>query len=177
MSFLKTRVFSENYYEDLDYRSTVIPLLDALLEGKSNNIERAFSEAIASRIETAIAAARACIAEDISINEAGFKDVSNMSSRQIQKMGHNDNNDAPSRPSRPAPAKSTSGAKLVRKVNYPADYDETADGEHSVHINGKPWKSFGTKAHATNVAKKIKGATVHPAAGTVLGAKVYGRAV
>ena len=35
-----------------------------------------------------------------------------------------------------------------------------ASGAHSVHINGKKWKTFGTKSHAMNVAKKIKGATV-----------------
>lgn len=271
LSSLKKRVFGEEYYENLDYRNSVIPLLDSLLEGKSNDIEKAFNEAIAARIENAMVKARKCVAEEVALNElsvktmsdytakakdqkdlasslggsgslskpfnkisqmrskgidtaerklkskgvtlapqknltdrendtasnherktaaskalfkslankgkkvdenldlneAGFVDASNMSPRQIQKMGHNDNNDAPSRPSRPrpAPAKSSSGAKLVRKVNYPADYDETADGEHLVHINGKPWKSFGTKAHATNVAKKIKGATVHPTAG------------
>lgn len=32
---------------------------------------------------------------------------------------------------------------------------------HAVHINGKKWKTFGSESHATNVAKKIKGATVH----------------
>jgi len=31
---------------------------------------------------------------------------------------------------------------------------------HAVHINGKKWKTFPTKSHATNVAKKIAGATV-----------------
>ena len=31
---------------------------------------------------------------------------------------------------------------------------------HAVHINGKKWKTFPTKSHATNVAKKITGATV-----------------
>lgn len=35
------------------------------------------------------------------------------------------------------------------------------DQPHSVHINGKKWKTFGSQSHATNVAKKIKGATVH----------------
>jgi len=35
------------------------------------------------------------------------------------------------------------------------------DEPHAVHINGKKWKSFGSQSHATNVAKKIKGATVH----------------
>ena len=34
---------------------------------------------------------------------------------------------------------------------------------HDVHINGKKWKTFGTKSHATNVARKIQGATVHKA--------------
>jgi predicted RNA binding protein YcfA (HicA-like mRNA interferase family) len=32
---------------------------------------------------------------------------------------------------------------------------------HSVHINGRHWKTFDTKSHAENVAKKVKGATVH----------------
>jgi nicotinic acid mononucleotide adenylyltransferase len=32
---------------------------------------------------------------------------------------------------------------------------------HSVHINGKKWKSFSSQSHAQNVANKIKGATVH----------------
>jgi hypothetical protein len=36
---------------------------------------------------------------------------------------------------------------------------EPAD-PHAVHINGKKWKTFPTKSHATNVAKKIAGATV-----------------
>jgi hypothetical protein len=36
-----------------------------------------------------------------------------------------------------------------------------ADVPHAVHINGKKWKSYGSQSHAQNVAKKIKGATVH----------------
>jgi hypothetical protein len=36
-------------------------------------------------------------------------------------------------------------------------------GSHDVHINGRKWKTFSTKSHADNVAKKIKGATVHSA--------------
>lgn len=36
-----------------------------------------------------------------------------------------------------------------------------ADHPHAVHINGKKWKTFGSQSHASNVAKKIKGATVH----------------
>jgi len=36
-----------------------------------------------------------------------------------------------------------------------------ADHPHAVHINGRKWKSFGSKSHAQNVAKKIDGATVH----------------
>lgn len=35
------------------------------------------------------------------------------------------------------------------------------DHPHSVHINGKKWKTFGSHSHASNVAKKIQGATVH----------------
>jgi hypothetical protein len=35
------------------------------------------------------------------------------------------------------------------------------DVPHDVHINGKKWKTFGSHSHATNVARKIKGATVH----------------
>lgn len=35
------------------------------------------------------------------------------------------------------------------------------DDTHAVHVNGRQWKTFSTKAHAENVAKKIKGATVH----------------
>lgn len=35
------------------------------------------------------------------------------------------------------------------------------DVPHAVHINGRKWKTFGSQSHASNVAKKIKGATVH----------------
>ena len=38
-----------------------------------------------------------------------------------------------------------------------------AHDPHDVHINGKKWKTFDTKSHATNVARKIQGATVHKA--------------
>jgi hypothetical protein len=38
---------------------------------------------------------------------------------------------------------------------------KSADHPHAVHINGKKWKTFGSQSHASNVAKKIKGATVH----------------
>jgi hypothetical protein len=40
-------------------------------------------------------------------------------------------------------------------------YSKQADVPHDVHINGKKWKTFGSHGHASNVAKKIKGATVH----------------
>jgi hypothetical protein len=40
-------------------------------------------------------------------------------------------------------------------------HQKPADHPHAVHINGKKWKSFSSQSHATNVAKKIKGATVH----------------
>jgi nicotinic acid mononucleotide adenylyltransferase len=37
----------------------------------------------------------------------------------------------------------------------------TPSEPHSVHINGKKWKTYGSQSHAQNVANKIKGATVH----------------
>jgi hypothetical protein len=40
-------------------------------------------------------------------------------------------------------------------------YSKPAEHPHAVHINGKKWKTFGSQSHATNVAKKIPGATVH----------------
>jgi hypothetical protein len=40
-------------------------------------------------------------------------------------------------------------------------HHKPADHPHSVHINGKKWKTFSSQSHASNVAKKIKGATVH----------------
>jgi hypothetical protein len=43
------------------------------------------------------------------------------------------------------------------------------DVPHDVHINGKKWKTFGSHSHASNVAKKIKGATVHKAMGEQYG--------
>jgi hypothetical protein len=47
----------------------------------------------------------------------------------------------------------------VRAYNqYMARHSEVP---HDVHINGKKWKTFGSHGHASNVAKKIKGATVH----------------
>lgn len=65
LSSLKKRVFGEEYYEDLDYRYTVIPLLDSLLEGNSSDIEYAFNEAVSHRIENAILTARLRIAEEL----------------------------------------------------------------------------------------------------------------
>ena len=43
----------------------------------------------------------------------------------------------------------------------PRRHSHAPDEPHDVHINGKKWKSFGSHSHASNVAKKIKGATVH----------------
>ena len=40
-------------------------------------------------------------------------------------------------------------------------YQHQVDVPHDVHINGRKWKTFGSHSHATNVARKIKGATVH----------------
>jgi hypothetical protein len=58
------------------------------------------------------------------------------------------------------------GAGDPRKHRYGAGYPRKhrqyqADVPHDVHINGKKWKTFGSHGHASNVAKKIKGATVH----------------
>ena len=40
-----------------------------------------------------------------------------------------------------------------------------ADEPHDVHIDGKKWKTFGSKSHAQNVARKLQGngkyATIH----------------
>lgn len=77
--------------------------------------------------------------EQENVSEAGFVDVSHMSSRDIQRMGHADDDEEPVR----------------RSYNKPVDHP------HAVHINGRKWKTFGSQSHATNVAKKIKGATVH----------------
>lgn len=41
-----------------------------------------------------------------------------------------------------------------------SSYRPQPNSPHAVHINGKKWKTFGSKSHAMNVAKKIKGATV-----------------
>lgn len=43
----------------------------------------------------------------------------------------------------------------------PSHRSSSSNTPHAVHINGKKWKTFGSHSHATNVAKKIKGATVH----------------
>ena len=48
------------------------------------------------------------------------------------------------------------GHEVQPKRSAPA----TSGEPHAVHINGKKWKTFQTKSHATNVANKIKGATV-----------------
>ena len=50
----------------------------------------------------------------------------------------------------------------VRAYNqYMARQRQQSEVPHDVHINGKKWKTFGSHGHASNVAKKIKGATVH----------------
>ena len=67
---LKSKIFGEGYYDNLDYKESVIPLVEALLEGNSSDIERAFEAAISERIEYALEKARIAIAEDISVSEA-----------------------------------------------------------------------------------------------------------
>lgn len=58
------------------------------------------------------------------------------------------------------------------KITLATDYMQTAHDYlmseleeekdyHSVHVNGRHWKTFDSKSHAENVAKKVKGATVH----------------
>lgn len=42
----------------------------------------------------------------------------------------------------------------------PPAASKPADEPHSVHINGKKWKTFGSKGHAQAVANKLKGATI-----------------
>lgn len=44
-----------------------------------------------------------------------------------------------------------------------APQTKSADVPHAVHIKGKHWKTFGSKQHAMNVARKIVGATVQKA--------------
>jgi hypothetical protein len=51
--------------------------------------------------------------------------------------------------------------ELRHEVDRPSNRAPQIKEPHSVHINGKKWKTFDTKNHAQNVANKIKGATVH----------------
>jgi hypothetical protein len=54
-----------------------------------------------------------------------------------------------------------SKSKNAPRGNFARKHTITSDVPHAVHINGKKWKTFGSQSHATNVAKKISGATVH----------------
>lgn len=56
-----------------------------------------------------------------------------------------------------APRKGTDMFKKYKAESV--DLTEEKD-YHSVHVNGRHWKTFDTKSHAENVANKIKGATV-----------------
>lgn len=94
------------------------------------------------------------IGEETDLDEATFKDVTNWSPRSIQKMGHSDGDEK-----KPfVPKKVSDGYRRRRSVTSNDDTPE--DVPHTVSINGKSWKTFATKSHAANVAKKIKGATV-----------------
>ena len=53
------------------------------------------------------------------------------------------------------------GSRHREDDEYHVPDKKPADHPHAVHINGKKWKSFDSQSHATNVANKIKGATVH----------------
>lgn len=55
----------------------------------------------------------------------------------------------------------TSKTGSAHRSSFGRRHTITSDHPHSVHINGKKWKTFGSASHATNVARKIKGATVH----------------
>jgi hypothetical protein len=52
-------------------------------------------------------------------------------------------------------------------------YQHQVDVPHDVYINGRKWKTFGSQSHAINVAKKIKGATVHKAMTETTGDKPF----
>ena len=53
--------------------------------------------------------------------------------------------------------------ELGHEVNPRASFSRpsSSDVPHAVHIGGKKWKTFSSQSHATNVARKIPGATVH----------------
>lgn len=53
--------------------------------------------------------------------------------------------------------------ELGHEVNPRASFNRpsSSDVPHAVHIDGKKWKTFGSQSHASNVARKIPGATVH----------------
>ena len=61
--------------------------------------------------------------------------------------------------------------ELGHEVNPRASFNRpsSSDVPHAVHIDGKKWKTFGSQSHATNVARKIPGATVHKEEYTVEG--------
>ena len=61
--------------------------------------------------------------------------------------------------------------ELGHEVNPRASFSRpsSSDVPHAVHIDGKKWKTFGSQSHATNVARKIPGATVHKEEYTVEG--------
>jgi hypothetical protein len=53
--------------------------------------------------------------------------------------------------------------ELGHEVNPRASFNRpsSSDVPHAVHIGGKKWKTFSSQSHASNVARKIPGATVH----------------
>jgi len=54
--------------------------------------------------------------------------------------------------------------RVGQSMRYRGTSDlKPADEPHHVVINGKRWKTFGSKSHAENVAKKIKNATIEKA--------------
>ena len=104
------------------------------------------------------------------LDESGFRAAgSPASSAKLRRMEKNDPNDDNS-------YNTPEEAEAIRKAvdaQFAADSKRRSEekearlkanpnGAHAVHINGKPWKEFATKAHAENVAKKIPGAKAHP---------------
>lgn len=107
------------------------------------------------------------------LDEAGFIAAgSPASSAKLRRMEKNDPNDDDSynTPEELEAIKKATQAQFAASAKRRAAEKEAKEarlkanpnGPHAVHINGKPWKEFATKAHAENVAKKIPGAMAHP---------------
>lgn len=104
------------------------------------------------------------------LDESGFRAAgSPASAAKLRRMEKNDPNDDNSynTPEEAAAIRKALESQWAEASKRRADEKEARlkanpNGPHAVHINGKPWKEFATKAHAENVAKKIPGAKAHP---------------